>query len=142
MQYRHKLLLAKIGNVVCCACLLWLLGVSSLAVYFCFIGPEADPTSDRVNPAEVAWKLLFASHLLSTSFLALLIGRSITTNVRFVSLALVPSFLVLLFAMGNSGGGKGLNLGLLVLPVLWYLPLGIAWVRGKILAKIDAASWS
>jgi hypothetical protein len=140
MQDRYKLLLAKIGNLVCWAFLLWLLGFSLLAVYFSFIGPEADPNSDRVNPAEVAWKLLFASHLLSTSFLALIIGRNIITSVRFIALALVPSFLVLLFAMGNSGSGQGLNMGLLVLPVLWYLPLGIAWSRGWLLAKIDAAS--
>ena len=140
MQDRHKLLLAKIGNVVCWASLLWLLGFSLLAVYFCFIGPEADPNSDRVNPAEVAWKLLFASHLLSTSFLALILGRNIITSIRLIALALVPSFLVLLFAMGNSASGQGLNLGLMVLPVLWYLPLGIAWARGWLLTKIDAAN--
>ena len=139
MQDRHKLLIAKVGNVVCWGSLLWLLGFSLLAVYFCFIGPEADPTSDRVNPAEVAWQLLFASHLLSTSFLALIIGRNIIASIRLIALALVPSFLVLLFAMGNSGSGQGLNLGLLVLPVLWYLPLGIAWARGWLLAKMDAA---
>ena len=136
MNANQKRLLAKVGNGICLAALVGILGFSLLLVYFCFMGAEADPTSDRVNPAETAWQLLLASHLLSVSFFGLMFGKKINSIIRLTAASLFPSFLVLLYAIGYSGQ-RDLSWGALLLPVLWYLPLGVTWARGFFLDQVD-----
>jgi hypothetical protein len=101
---------------------------SLISVAFSFSGPEADPDSDRVNPAEVAWNLVVFTHMLSASLFGIFAPTKIRYLLPYMGLIFSPSFFVAFFAMIQSGGST-INWSVFVWIGLWASPLVFAWFR-------------